>query len=166
MSKNATNSRFVVHLGQQIHDYIYNHTISKDDWSRIYDCCLKLGKLKVAKLKRYSYDDIFYEFAQKSHPICFHEHYQLIELKPRYLQYQLEIEIKNFDFQPINQYYNVYEIQRSEILIDKLNTTVCFEEKTLSGSGNKTYEIKISAKNVADIHLAITDLKEIFGDFL
>ena len=115
----------VIHFGNLINQSVINHQINDKIWTKFYNSIDQLPiwtqKIINREIKVYHYEGLIYEYDLDSgEHICYlDEHDQLKMIKinndNNALTYILNRKyFDQLDFQPINNYYNVYEVKRSE----------------------------------------------------
>lgn len=141
----------VIHFGNSITQSIINHQINLEIWQSFYNSVQNLSIWTHQRINReikvYHYEGLIYEYDKQSGQyMCYlDEHHQLKMMKINNDNHALTyiLHRKNFnelDFQPINKYYNVYEMQRSEFHNELL--TVIFEKK------GHNHEIKLVCSDI------------------
>lgn len=122
-------TKTVIHFGSSLTRFIIDHNIDSKLWTQIFNQSKELriwnDKKLNQKYKIYQYDNFIYEYNQQEEKcVCYSNKYnnlqmlKLIGSEPPFqtaLTYTSDKTIfSELDFQPINKYYNVHEIERHE----------------------------------------------------
>lgn len=137
------SSDFIIHFGRRLSAFTYDHNIDKRAWDELLDYVESNQQFQIItqnkKYKLYQLNSLTYEFDINSP-----EKYQCwtdtinsinyVKIKHA-LSYQRYRETYNYDFQPINNYYNIHEVVRHIYTVN--GSSVVFEKK------NNTHEIMV-----------------------
>lgn len=162
----------VIHFGQHISRNMYEHDIDINIWQKWLDIQKKqlwTNTICEQKYKTYCIDNLMYEFdVQTNKYVCYYDHINNVQSLTlptnnigdklcHSLCYEVTRESIDYEFLPINKYYNENEFLRTIFENDKIK--IIFEIQ------KKSHEIKIIMKNLLtwkkDLYevLSISDLK-------
>ncbi len=159
-----SQSRITIHFGRCLAQNIYDHNINNSAWQNLLSS-LKCNHTFIPtlinkKYKVYHYDSLIYEFDLETGDYqCFTDNIdnvQILKLSGNNAIFETSLVyggkrlLVDADFQPINRYYNIYELERSVYTNDI--TSIILEKK-----GDKR-EIKVVI-NSGDWSLIESQLK-------
>ena len=143
-------TKTVIHFGESITRFIIDHNINVDLWKNIFDQINGMKIWKDTKLsqkhKIYQHDNLVYEYNLNDDKcVCYTEkptNLQMLKLIDSQSPFKVSLTyaldqtiLSDCDFQPINKYYNVHEIERHEFSTQSMS--LIFEKK------GDTHEIKM-----------------------
>ncbi len=121
----------IIHLGYQISQDIINHNLPLDQFNQLYKHLQTLPKVVCQSSQKYK----IYQIENLQHELNL-DTQQILSVIPSYSQVKIQT-LQNIQFQaliyhvnyqhlpetsfePINRYYNVYEVLRTELHLDQV----------------------------------------------
>jgi hypothetical protein len=127
------STRIVAHFGQQLFPSFYNHRISETQYNHIYTQLRSSGAAITdgpIKYKIYHLDSLIYRFKidDPRNVVCYTEY--IVEINPIVIPnaytYIQNITEYQYEFQPINNYYNQHELEAITLSLN--GTSIRFEK--------------------------------------
>ena len=144
----------IVHFGNNITQLIINHEINSQTWQNFYDRVSQLSlwtnTMIQMQIKVYYHEGLIYEYdIQSGKCICYADEYGGLGMLKMNTESDLNSALTYIlkrkkcdqcDLLPINNYYNIHEIERSQF--DNESFSVIFEKK------GQSHEIKLVCNNI------------------